>query len=113
MKRGAMKKRCLIVALLALTAILLFYSHFNYSRRAAAARVLPEGCAAIPGRVYFVSLPENCLAVSAGRSAATDAVTSRNRRLTRRVAKGITSTCCGAAFPARMRPASEPKNCLA
>ena len=64
MKRGAMNKSCLIVALLALTAILLFYSHFNYSRRAAAARVLPEGCAAIPGRIYFVSFPENCLAVS-------------------------------------------------
>ena len=64
MKRGAMNKSCLIVALLALTAILLFYSHFNYSGRAAAARVLPEGCAAILGRVYFMSFPENRLAVS-------------------------------------------------
>ena len=59
-----MKKSCLIVGLLVLTVVSLFYSHISYSRREAAARVLPEGCAAIPGRIYFVSFPENCLYAS-------------------------------------------------
>lgn len=40
----------------------LSYSHYKYSKRAEAARELPEGVAAKPGRIYFVSFPENCLA---------------------------------------------------
>ena len=39
----------------------LSYSHYKYSKRAEAARALPEGVAAKPGRIYFVSFPENCL----------------------------------------------------
>ena len=42
----------------------LSYSHYKYSKRAEAARELPEGVAAKPGRIYFASFPENCLAVS-------------------------------------------------
>ena len=42
----------------------LSYSHYRYSKRAEAARALPEGVAARPGRIYFASFPENCLAVS-------------------------------------------------
>lgn len=39
------------------------YSHCQYSKRAEAARVLPEGAVAKPGRIYFASFPENCLAL--------------------------------------------------
>ena len=42
----------------------LSYSHYKYSQRAEAARVVPEGESAKPGRMYFASFPENCLAVS-------------------------------------------------
>ncbi len=42
----------------------LSYSHYKYSKRAGAARVLPEGVAAKPGRICFVSFPENKLALS-------------------------------------------------
>lgn len=42
----------------------LSYSHYRYSKRAEAARALPEGVSARPGRIYFVSFPENELAVS-------------------------------------------------
>ena len=38
-------------------------SHCRYSRRAAAARVLGDGVKARPGRIYFVSFPENNLAL--------------------------------------------------
>ena len=41
----------------------LSYSHYCYSKRADAARVLPEGKKAKPGRIYFASFPENRLAV--------------------------------------------------
>ena len=58
------KKAFLILVLILIIAVSLAHSHFNYSRRAAAARVLPEGCVAIPGRIYFVSFPENCLYAS-------------------------------------------------
>ena len=39
------------------------YSHYKYSCRAAAARALPEGKGARPGRIYFASFPENKLAL--------------------------------------------------
>jgi len=42
----------------------LSYSHYRYSKRADAARALPDGSIARPGRVYFVSFPENRLALS-------------------------------------------------
>ena len=42
----------------------LSYSHYCYSKRADAARVLPEGEKARPGRIYFASFPENELVVS-------------------------------------------------
>ena len=42
----------------------LSYSHYKYAKRAGAARKLPEGVGAKPGRIYFASFPENCLAVS-------------------------------------------------
>ena len=42
----------------------LSYSHYKYAKRAGAARKLPEGVSAKPGRIYFASFPENCLAVS-------------------------------------------------
>ena len=41
----------------------LSYSHYRYSKRAGAARVLPEGVSAKPGRLYFASFPENNLAL--------------------------------------------------
>ena len=41
----------------------LSYSHYKWSKRAAAARVLPEGVTAKPGRIYFASFPENELVV--------------------------------------------------
>ena len=44
----------------------LSYSHYGYSRRAAAARALPDGVKARPGRIYFVSYPENKLALDIG-----------------------------------------------
>ena len=40
----------------------LLYSHCAYAKRAAAARVLREGEKARPGRIYFMSFPENNLA---------------------------------------------------
>ena len=42
----------------------LSYSHYQYSKRAAAARMLPEGVKLKPGRIYFASFPENCLELS-------------------------------------------------
>ena len=42
----------------------LSYSHYQYSKRAAAARMLPEGVVAKPGRIYFASFPENRLDLS-------------------------------------------------
>ena len=41
----------------------LSYSHYKYSKRADVARALPEGVVAKPGRIYFASFPENCLAL--------------------------------------------------
>lgn len=40
------------------------YSHVKYSRRSAAARFLPKGVKAKPGRIYFASFPENRLTLS-------------------------------------------------
>ena len=63
-----MKMKKLIVIIAAVVAFgntgCLSYSHYKYSQRAEAARVLPEGAKARPGRIYFVSFPENCLAIS-------------------------------------------------
>lgn len=59
-----MRKVSLIVGLLMLVAGCLTYSHYKFSERAEIARVLPEGVTAKSGRIYFVSFPENCLAVS-------------------------------------------------
>ena len=42
----------------------LSYSHYRYSKRAEAARTLPEGTTAKPGRIYFASFPENRLLAS-------------------------------------------------
>ena len=42
----------------------LSYSHYCYSKRADAARELPEGEKARPGRIYFASFSENCLEAS-------------------------------------------------
>ena len=42
----------------------LSYSHCRYAKRAEAARKLPEGAEARPGRIYFASFPGNKLAVS-------------------------------------------------
>ena len=52
---------CLIVVVILAS---LAYSHCKYAKRAEAARALPEGVSARPGRVYFVSFPENCLEAS-------------------------------------------------
>lgn len=41
----------------------LSYSHYKYSKRASAARAVPEGEFARPGRIYFASFPENILAL--------------------------------------------------
>ena len=58
------KKAFVILVLILIIAVSLAHSHFNYLRRAAAARMLPEGRAERPGRIYFVSFPENCLYAS-------------------------------------------------
>lgn len=68
-KENEMKKKTVVVALgLGLMAMgfsgCLSYSHYKYSRRAEAARALPEGVKAKPGRIYFVSFPENELELS-------------------------------------------------
>ena len=42
----------------------LSYSHCQYAKRAEAARTLPDGVSARPGRIYFASYPENRLGVS-------------------------------------------------
>ena len=42
----------------------LSYSHCLYSKRAGLARVLPEGDTVRPGRIYFLSFPENKLDLS-------------------------------------------------
>ena len=60
-----MKKRILISIGCLMVAVFfacLICSHCGYSRRAAAARVLPEGVKARPGRIYYASFPENRLA---------------------------------------------------
>ena len=61
------KKRLLSVVMVCLAALMcgcLSHSHCQYARREAAARVLPEKVKAVPGRIYFVSFPENRLALS-------------------------------------------------
>lgn len=52
------------VACLATVGGCLLRSHLEYSARAEAARVLPKGVLARPGRIYFASFPENNLAFS-------------------------------------------------
>ena len=60
-----MKKRVGLVFGLGLIIVgMLVYSHCQYARRAEAARTLPDGVAKRPGCVYFVSFPENNLALS-------------------------------------------------
>ncbi len=53
---------CLMAA--GVTSGCLSHSHYRYAKRAEAARTLPDGVVAKPGRIYFVSFSENCLAVS-------------------------------------------------
>lgn len=53
-----------LVGLASLMCGCLSHSHCRYARREAAARVLPEKVKAVPGRIYFVSFPENRLALS-------------------------------------------------
>ena len=59
-KKIAMSIVCLVLAGL---SGCLSYSHYCYSKRAKAARMLPEGEKARPGRIYFASFPENELDV--------------------------------------------------
>lgn len=61
LKRAGVVGLCLIVAYVLAS---LLNSHMNYTRRASAAQVLPDGVSAVPGRIYFVSFPENRLAAS-------------------------------------------------
>ena len=60
-------KRAFVISISYLIAVCcsgcLSYSHYKYSCRAAAARALPEGKGARPGRIYFASFPENILAL--------------------------------------------------
>ena len=64
---GFETKRTAVVSISCLIAVCcsgcLSYSHYKYSCRAAAARALPEGEGARPGRIYFASFPENKLAL--------------------------------------------------
>ena len=63
------KKRILqsIVLLIAVVFLVsLFYSHCLYSKRAGLARVLAEGDTVRPGRIYFLSFPENKLDLAIG-----------------------------------------------
>lgn len=56
--------RVAVVVFMFILSGCLSYSHYKYSKRAEAARAMPEGVAARPGRIYFASFPENRLAVS-------------------------------------------------
>lgn len=60
-KRVVVGVSCL-VAMVVLVSLV--YSHCKYSTRASAARALPEGVQAKPGRIFFVSFPENKLTLS-------------------------------------------------
>ena len=66
-KPGFAMKRTAVISIGCLIAVCcsgcLSYSHYKYSCRAAAARALPEGEGARPGRIYFASFPENKLAL--------------------------------------------------
>lgn len=42
----------------------LFHSHYQYLRRAEAARMLSDGTVPKPGRIYYASFPENRLVIS-------------------------------------------------
>ena len=62
-----LKRKLMSVVLVGQAALMcgcLSYSHCRYARRETAARVLPEKAKAVPGRIYFVSFPENRLALS-------------------------------------------------
>ena len=66
-KSGFAMKRAVVISISCLSAVCcsgcLSYSHYRYSCWAEAARALPEGVDARPGRIYFVSFPENKLAL--------------------------------------------------
>jgi len=66
-KPGFAMRRAFVISISYLIAVCcsgcLSYSHHKYSCRAAAARALPEGEGARPGRIYFASFPENNLAL--------------------------------------------------
>ena len=66
LKLKSRKKKILLSIACLMAAVCLCslsYSHYKYSKRAAAARVLREGEKPRPGRICFVSFPENDLAV--------------------------------------------------
>ncbi len=66
-KRGFGMKRAVEIAIVCLfmgwCSGCLSYSHYKYAKRAEAARALPEGVAAKPGRIFYASFPENRLAL--------------------------------------------------
>ena len=66
MKMGRLKFVVLGVLAVVLVSVVgsLLYAHGQYARRAEGARVLPEGVLPRKGRIYFVSFPENKLAIS-------------------------------------------------
>ena len=66
MKMGRLKFVVLGVLAVVLVSVVgsLLYAHGQYARRAEGARVLPEGVLPRKGRIYFVSFPENRLAIS-------------------------------------------------
>ncbi len=66
MKMGRLKFVVLgVLAMVLVSGVgCLSYSHGQYAKRAEGARVLPEGVLPRKGRIYFVSFPENRLAIS-------------------------------------------------
>jgi hypothetical protein len=65
MKNNIIPRKALITLVPTAVFLLgcLFCSHCRYSKRADAARALPQSVAARPGRIYFASFPENKLAL--------------------------------------------------
>ena len=67
-ERNEILKKRIVISILCLIGVVwigsLSYAHCCYSKRADVARALPEGVTARPGRICFLSFPENRLELS-------------------------------------------------
>ena len=69
-ERNERVKKRIVISIGCLMGVVWFgslsYSHYCYSKRAGAARILLEGVKARPGRICFLSFPENRMELSVG-----------------------------------------------